>query len=156
MKNRISIKISLALLILLSACYKKPAGLTNPEPQELYQEIIAFYKFIQYKDLDSFADKMEIQGHFEDQDHYYIFLDTILPAMWERKFERNRIIDFQILSIEMNEDETQAWVQIWILSDDTLPFGKVMTYKHRWYFKHFHWYPAEIKAKKATLWEKYR
>lgn len=156
MRNKISRGIALGLLIFLSTCYKKPAGLTNPASEELYQEIVSFYKFIQYKDLDSFADKLEIQSRFEDQDHYYFFLDTILPAMWERKFERNRIKDFQILGLEVDEDETQTWVEIWILSDDTLPFGKVMTFKQRWYLKHSNWYPAEVKAKKATVWEKYR
>jgi len=31
-----------------------------------------------------------------------------------------------------------------------------MTFKHRWYQSYFIWYPAEIKAPKPTLWEKYR
>jgi len=142
--------------MIFSACHKKPAGLTNPEPAESYQQFSAFYRFLQYKDLDSFADKLEIQSRFEDQDHYYFFLDTILPAMWERKFERNRILDFQILGLEVDPEQTQAWVEVWIYSDDTLPFGKVMTFKQRWYFKQFNWYPSEIKAGKATVWEKYR
>ena len=147
----------LAVLVLaVSACYHKPPALKDQEPAELYQAVTAFYQFIQNKDLDSFADKIEIQSRFEDQDRYYFFLDTILPAMWARNFERNRIKQFQILSLGYTPEAESVEVEIWILSDDSLPFGKVMKFKQRWYYKYSNWYPAELKAKKATVWEKYR
>ncbi len=143
-------------LVFLAGCLHKPTGLENPKPKDLYLAVVSFYDFLLYKDLDSFADKLEIQARFQNQEHFYNFLDTILPAMWERNFERNRIIDYRILQIRTEPDKDQAWVKIWILSDDILPFGKVMTFEHHWYLYHFVWYPAEIKAPKATWWEKYR
>ncbi len=144
------------ILLIVFSCAKKPPELENPSPQDLYQKVVEFYDFLRNKDLDSFAYKLELQAKFQDQEHFYAFLDTILPAMWERNFERNRILDYQILSLELEPSGDSAWVEVWILSDDTLPFGKVMTFKHRWYQSYFTWYPAEIKAPKPTLWEKYR
>ena len=140
----------------VSGCAKKPPALTQPEPLELYQSVCYFYDSLLYRDLDSFADKDKIRTLFQGEDDFNIFLDSILPAMWERKFERNRILDYQIRAIELGEDEETAWVKIWILSDDTYPFGKIITFSQRWYLRFVNWYPAEIKTQKATFWEKFR
>jgi len=147
---------SMMLTVGLLGCAKKPPALTQPEPLELYQSVGYFYDSLLYRDLDSFADKDKIRTLFQNEDDFNMFLDSILPAMWERRFERNRILDYQILSIELSEDEETAWVKIWILSDDIYPFGKVMTFSQRWYLRFVNWYPAEIKAKKASIWEKLR
>jgi hypothetical protein len=156
MKRKFFILLIACAALGAAQCARKPAGLKHHEPEELYQAVTSFYDFLRTRDLDSFADKADIQVRFEDQSRYYAFLDTMLPAMWERKFEHNRILAYQITAIKINEDQTEAWVKIWIRSDDTLPFGKVMTFSHRWYTRKFNWYPAEIKAPKATILEKYR
>lgn len=156
MKKALYLAPVLLCLLAAAQCARKPAGLKTHEPEELYQATTSFYDYLLMRDLDSFADKDEIRARFEDQNQFYAYLDTMLPAMWERKFERNRVIKYQILAIELNEDQTEAWVKIWIKSDDTLPFGKVMTFSQRWYTHKFIWYPAEVKAPKASVLEKYR
>jgi len=156
MKRMMPAVAALVLLTGIIACARKPVGLKTHEPAEIYEAVASFYDFMLRRDLDSFEDLHEMRARFEDQSHWDSFLDTLLPAMWERKFERNRILEWQVLAIDMNEDQTEAWVKIWIKSDDTLPFGKVMTFSHRWYNYRFLWYPAEIKAPKPTIIEKYR
>jgi len=156
MKRKSLVLFAALCALCASQCTKKPAGLKNQEPAELYQTVVSFYDYLRMRDLDSFADKEELQARFEDQNQYYAFLDTVLPAMWERKFEHNRILNYQVLAINLNEEQTEAWVKIWIKSDDTLPFGKVMTFSQRFYTRKFNWYPAEIKAPKPTVLEKYR
>jgi len=156
MKTKLLLVAVAAWALALGACAIKPAALKNPEPADLYETVNSFYAFLLNRDLDSFESRDEMQAHFENQDKFYDFLDTIIPAMWERKFDRQRILGYQVRAIEMDPDQNEAWVKIWIRSDDVFPFGKVMTFSQRWYSNAFIWYPAEIKAKKATLIEKYR
>jgi hypothetical protein len=156
MKNLFKNLAPATILLLLLACAQKPPALKAPASPELFENVNTFYSFLVNRDLDSFADKNEIQSRFQDLKNYEAFLDSLLPAMWARKFERNRIRDFQILDMKFNPEQTEAWVKIWVKSDDILPFGKVMTFEHRWYAYKFLWYPAEIKAPKPTIIEKYR
>jgi hypothetical protein len=156
MKNKILALSSLILALAVFSCAKKPVGMKTQEPAEVYQAAASFYDFLVSRDLDSFADKDEMLSRFQDQIHFEAFLDSIIPAMWARNFERNRIIAYQILAIDLNDDQTEAWVKIWIRSDDTLPFEKVMTYSQRWYNYKSIWYPSEIKAGKPNIIEKYR
>jgi hypothetical protein len=156
MKRKLLLTAAVICALCAAGCARKPAGLKTHEPAELYQTVTSFYDYLGTRELDSYEDKEEIQARFEDQSEYYAFLDTMLPAMWDRKFERNRITGYQVLAITLNEDQTEAWVKIWIKSDDTLPFGKVMTYSQRFYSRKFNWYPAEIKAPRVNILEKYR
>ena len=155
MKRTIILICALAALA-LSNCARKPAPLKTPAAPELNEAVTDFYNFLLHKDIDSFADKNEMQSRFQDQDKFYTFLDTILPAMWERNFERNRINEYSVLAMDLNADQSEAWVKVWIKSDDSLPFGKVMTFSQRWYIYKATWFPAQIKAPKATPLEKYR
>lgn len=156
--KRIGSKSILVFLFLLSSCGpKKPEGLKEYPPDEaLFSKANDFYSFLCYKDLDSFGDRFEIQNYFEDQESYYNFIDTIIPAMRERRFERNRILSYEILGISHLPDSPTAWVKVWIESDDVLPFGKVMIFEQRWVLKNLSWLPKEVKAKKATWIEKIR
>jgi len=156
MKKTLKTAAGAAVVLLLLACAQKPPAIKSPESPELYETVKAFFEFLVNRDLDSFADKNEMQSRFQDLSRFEAFLDSILPAMWARHFERNRIREFQILTMDLNPDQTEAWVKIWVKSDDTLPFGKVMTFSQRWYAYKFLWYPAEIKAPKPTIIEKYR
>jgi hypothetical protein len=154
---RAGILYFILLVLILSGCaFGKKAGLGEyPENPSLFRACTSFYEFILYKDLDFYYIQTGIREFFPDRQSYYSFLDSILPAMWERNFERHRIISYTILYINM-KDSGHAIVKVHLTSDDVLPFGKVMTVEHEWLMGSSGWYPGEVRAPKATRWDKLR
>ena len=62
----------------------------------LWESMARFYDFIKMRELDVYEEQEGIPGFFPDRDTYYDFLDTMLPAMRDRRFERNRILCYQV------------------------------------------------------------
>lgn len=136
------------------------------ETPRLWKSINNFYNFIKGKELDIYQEQRGIPRFFPNRSKYYDFLDTILPAMRERRFERHRLLSYEIHSIEhclkdpedpeSGKDRKKVKVTMTITSDDTYPFGKVMTYTQFFHLAEEGWYPGKIEAPPATLWEKIR
>jgi hypothetical protein len=123
----------------------------------LWNSITGFYDYIKGRELDVYYEQPGIPDFFPDRGAYYDFLDTILPAMRERKFERNRILEYEVHEIAKVEGEPgQAEVLISVTSDDILPFGKIMICRQRWIRSPRGWYPGKISADIATYWERIR
>ncbi len=136
------------------------------EQPGLWKTITLFYNFIKGKELDVYREQRGIPQFFPNRSEYYDFLDTILPAMRARRFERNRLLTYEVHSIEhclkdpsdpeSGKAPDKIKVELTITSDDTYPFGKIMTYTHFFHFSKRGWYPGKIEAPPATLWEKIR
>ena len=123
----------------------------------LWESMARFYDFIKMRELDVYEEQEGIPGFFPDRDTYYDFLDTMLPAMRDRRFERNRILCYQVHEIRpAADDPDQVIVIISVTSDDILPFGKLMVYTHHWLRSSFGWYPGKVHAEPATWWERIR
>lgn len=151
-----AVKIILVVLVLSGCASREDAGLTGfPDNPALFKTCTRFYDYILYKDLDVYHVQPGIREFFPDRDSCYTFLDTILPAMWDRNFERNRVLTYTILEINV-EDRNRAKVKVHFTSDDVLPFGKVMTADHEWLRTYAGWYPGKVEAPKATRWDKLR
>ncbi len=150
--------IALVLLLAVAAgCARpKPGLLEFPDEPELHQACVKFYDYIRHKELDLFMDQQGLTEFFPDRKSYYDFLDTAVPPMRERRFERNRIIDYTIRSINMDPLEDRAYVRVTFYSDDTLPFGKVLQAMHEWIKGPGGWYPGKVVAPKASYWDKLR
>ena len=145
------------LLVAMTACARPKPGLGEfSEQPELYKEAVRFYEFIKYKELDVFMEQEELKDYFPDRKAYYSFLDTILPPMRDRRFERNRIIGYTIHKIHMDPAGNRAHIKVTFYSDDTLPFGKVLPALHEWIKGPEGWYPGKIVAPQATWWDKLR
>ena len=123
----------------------------------LWISINSFYKYILKRELDIYEEQEGIPGYFPDRAAYYDFLDTVLPAMRDRRFERNRILDYKIHEISPVEDEPGSYdVVISVDSDDIFPFGKLMIFHQRWRNGPKGWYPGKVEAKPATWLERIR
>jgi len=142
--------------VFLSACgmRPKPALENYPDHPDLWQAVTGFYDFLKLKQLDGYYDQPDIRARFPSQEAYYDFLDTALPPMRSRRFEQNRILAYTIRSI--TPAPTAALVKITFLSDDILPFGKVVTVEQQWIRGPQGWFPGKIQAPKATFWDKLR
>ncbi|HUT53241.1 MAG TPA: hypothetical protein VM658_07610 [bacterium] len=128
-----------------------------PEDEQLWKAVTGFYDFIRGRELDVSYEQPGIPDFFPDRDTYYDFLDTILPAMRDRSFERNRLLSYQVHSItEPPETPGAAEAVMSITSDDILPFKKVMVFRQSWSVGAKGWYPGKIKADPATYWERIR
>lgn len=158
MMSNMKIKLVAAIvcLSLTAGCglRQHPALSDYPDDPELWRAAERFYEFLKLKQLDGFYDQPGLREFFPDRDSYYDFLDTILPPMRERRFERNRILDYRVRQIQT--ELGQARITVSFLSDDLLPFGKVMTVEHRWILGAAGWYPGKVEAPKANLWDKLR
>jgi hypothetical protein len=121
----------------------------------LWRAITTFYETIKGRELDMFAEQTGLPEMFPNRETYYDFLDTILPAMRARKFERNRILSYTIHAIN-SVSASEADVVISIRSDDVFRIGKTMLYHHSWHNAGYTWYPGKVSAEPATLWEKYK
>lgn len=123
----------------------------------LWEAMSAFYGFIEKRELDVYEEQEGIPDHFPDRGAYYDFLDTVLPAMRDRRFERNRILGYRIHEISPVADEPdKVNVLISVTSDDIFPFGKLMVCTHQWFRSSFGWYPGKVYAEPATYWERIR
>jgi len=128
-----------------------------PENPALFIAINSFYGYIEKRELDIYQEQEGIPRYFPVRDEYYEFLDTMLPAMRDRKFERNRLLTYDVHAIdEVEGKRDEVMVTMSITSDDTFPFGKIMVYKHRWIYGIRGWYPGKIEAEPATYWERIR
>jgi hypothetical protein len=126
------------------------------DPQ-LWKSLTLFYDYIRGRELDVWAEQQGMPLYFLDRAAYYDFLDTMLPAMRERRFERNRLLEYTVHSITFDPDDpTQADVLMSGTSDDTFPFDKIIVYHHRWLRSPRGWYPGKVEAESATYWEKIR
>ena len=126
----------------------------NPE---FFKAVTSFYDFIKGRELDVYNEQEGIPGFFPDREAYYNFLDTILPAMRERKFERNRLLSYQVHEImPYPQNLSQMEVMISVTSDDLLRFGKLLIFRQQWLLGPSGWYPGKISADPATYWEKVR
>ncbi len=126
------------------------------ESPALVVAIESFYDYIRGRELDVYYEQDGIPAFFPDRDQYYDFLDTMLPAMRDRKFERRRLLDYKVHRIELSGSGDSARVQMSISSDDVLPFGKIMVYEHTWEYGARGWYPGKVEAEPATYWERLR
>jgi len=121
----------------------------------LYIAITSFYHYIRGRELDVYYEQEGIPDFFPDRDAYYDFLDTMLPAMRDRKFERNRLLEYRIHAIEpVGRDEAEVVMSI--ESDDIFPFGKIMVYRQTWSYGMRGWYPGKVHTEPATYWERIR
>ena len=156
MKLRLLCLLALAALLAFPACGMRhnPTLTDYPDNPELFQAATRFYDFLKLQQLDGYYDQPGIREFFPNRERYYDFLDTVLPPMRERRFERNRILDYRIRSISGQGDQTQ--IKVTFLSDDVLPFGKVMTVEHQWILSAEGWYPGKVAAPKAHIWDKMR
>ncbi len=132
----------------------QPALETYPQNAELWQAVTGFYDFLKLKQLDGYYDQPEIRARFPSQEAYYDFLDTALPPLRARRFEQNRILAYTVRSI--TPDPNTAQVKITFLSDDILPFGKVVTVEQQWVRGMQGWFPGKVQAPKASFWDKIR
>jgi hypothetical protein len=123
----------------------------EPEPA-LWQGLTGFYDFIKGRELDMYTEQPGIPEFFPTRDAYYDFLDTIIPAMRDRAFERNRLLAYRIHEIKTTGAD--ADVTISITSDDSLRLGKYMVFHQRWSSLGLRWYPGKISAEPATIWER--
>jgi hypothetical protein len=124
---------------------------------ELWTAVTSFYDFIQGRELDVIYEQPGIPDFFPDRDAYYNFLDTMLPAMRDRRFERNRVLAYKVHEISASEETPdEATVVMSITSDDALPFKKVMIFREQWVHGPKGWYPGKITADPATYWERIR
>jgi hypothetical protein len=153
--SRFWVMVGLAL-VCFSACgmRPKPALENYPDRPELWQAVTGFYDFLKLKQLDGYYDQPDLRTRFPSQEAYYDFLDTVLPPLRSRRFEQNRILAYTVRSI--SGESSPAEVKITFLSDDILPFGKVVTVEQQWILGPQGWYPGKIQAPKATLWDKLR
>jgi hypothetical protein len=123
----------------------------------LWQNLNDFYAFIRNRELDVWEEQEGLPAFFPDRAAYYDFLDTIIPAMRDRKFERNRILAYQVHEIApVPEQAGQVTVTMSVTSDDTLPFKKLMIYRQTWVQTPSGWYPGKVSADVATWWERIR
>lgn len=119
--------------------------------------VTTFYDYLEGRELDVYEEQEGIPQYFPDRAAYYDFLDTILPAMRDRRFERNRLLDYAVHEIDpLPEEPDQVEVVISITSDDTFPFGKIMVFRQRWIYGPRGWYPGKVQARPATYWERIR
>ncbi len=138
---------------------KRPETVLDSYSQspELLEAINSFYDFIKGRELDVYEEQEGLPDFFPDRDAYYDFLDTVLPAMRDRKFERNRVLEYQVHAIEPVEGEPGIVdVTMSVTSDDVLPFKKLMVYHQRWEIGAMGWFPGKISADPATYWERIR
>jgi hypothetical protein len=123
----------------------------------LWISINSFYSYISKRELDVYEEQEGIPGYFPDRSAYYDFLDTVLPAMRDRRFERNRILNYKIHEITAAEDEPGNYdVVMSVDSDDIFPFGKIMIFSQRWRNGPRGWYPGKVEAEPATWLERVR
>jgi hypothetical protein len=123
----------------------------------LWKNLNDFYAFILNRELDVYEEQEGLPAFFPDRPAYYDFLDTIIPAMRERKFERNRILAYQVHEIAPVPEQTgQVTVLMSVTSDDALPFKKLMIYRQAWIQTPSGWYPGKVAAEAATWWERIR
>jgi hypothetical protein len=123
----------------------------------LWKSATAFYDYIQNRELDVYQEQQGLPYFFPNRAAYYDFLDTMLPAMRDRRFEKNRILTYAIHGITVDfEDPQKAYLLMSATSDDTFPFGKVMVYHHTFLRSSRGWYPGKVSAESATFWEKVR
>lgn len=123
----------------------------DAEP-ELWKSMTSFYDLIKGRELDMYAEQPGIPEFFPSREAYYDFLDTILPAMRDRQFERNRLLSYRVHEIKSVGQE--ADVIISIKSDDSLRIGKSMVFHQRWLSQGYRWYPGKVTADAATIWER--
>lgn len=156
MKTKLSALLAVSFLLALSACgmRQSPTLTDYPDHPELWQAATRFYDFLELKQLDGYYDQPGLRGFFPNRETYYDFLDTVLPPMRERRFERNRVLDYRIRDIQPEGE--QAQIRVTFLSDDVLPFGKVVTVEHQWVLGAEGWYPGKVQAPKAHFWDKIR
>ncbi len=126
------------------------------ENPALFIAITSFYDYIKGRELDMYEEQDGIPRFFPGRAEYYDFLDTILPPMRDRKFERNRLLEYAIHEIEPVEGEERVRVRMSIESDDIYPFGKIMVYDHYFVYGMRGWRPGKVEAKPATYWERIR
>ena len=143
-----------------AACGMRPKpALENYSPNpDLWQAVTGFYDFLKLKQLDGYYDQPDIRARFPSQEAYYDFLDTVLPPMRSRRFEQNRILAYTVRSINPSAsgDSTSALLKITFLSDDVLPFGKVVTVEQQWLRGPQGWFPGKVQAPKAGFGDKIR
>ena len=127
---------------------------------DLWKNLSAFYDFITKRELDVWEEQEGMLGYFPDRAAYYDFLDTMIPAMRERKFERNRLLKWAVHEITPLPDEEgqpkKVKVVMSMTSDDTYPIGKTMVYSQTWIQSPTAWYPGKVDADVATWWERLR
>jgi hypothetical protein len=121
----------------------------NPD---LWKSLTGFYDFIKGRELDMYAEQTGIPEFFPSREAYYDFLDTIVPAMRDRAFERNRLLSYRVHEIKITDDS--ADVTMSIVSDDSLHLGKSMVFRQHWISQGYRWYPGKVAADAATVWEK--
>lgn len=131
----------------------------DPDPA-LWKAINDFYTFIKNRELDVYEEQEGLPAFFPDRASYYEFLDTIIPPMRDRRFERDRLLDYRVHAITPVADEegqpARVRVVMSIDSDDTFPFGKTMVYTQTWIQGPAGWSPGKIEAEPATWWERIR
>ena len=137
---------------------RPPAVLSAYEAdQELWNAVTRFYSFIKGRELDVYYEQPGIPDFFPDRNTYYDFLDTMLPAMRDRRFERNRLLEYQVHDIKpAPDDPAKVEVLMSITSDDVLPFKKIMVFRQQWLIGPAGWYPGKVSAEPATYWERIR
>lgn len=127
----------------------------DPDPA-LWEAVTKFYDHLKSRELDVIYEQEGIPDFFPDRSTYYNFLDTMLPAMRDRRFERNRLLDYQVHAITQDPARPdEATVLLSITSDDLLPFGKLMVFRQAW-LRQYRWYPGKVEADPATYWERIR
>ena len=123
----------------------------------LWEAMTGFYDYISTRELDVYEEQEGIPGFFPDRDSYYDFLDTVLPPMRDRRFERNRLLEYRIHEISpLLDSPDKVDVTISVTSDDIFPFGKIMICTHQWIRGADGWYPGKVSAEPATWWERIR
>jgi hypothetical protein len=128
-----------------------------PDDERLWRAVTGFYDFIKGRELDVSYEQPGIPDFFPDRESYYDFLDTMLPPMRDRRFERNRLLTYKVHSITEPQDQPgKAEVLMSITSDDIFPFKKIMVFSQTWSIGSNGWFPGKVKAAPATYWERIR
>ena len=126
----------------------------------LWKNLTAFYTFLEKRELDVWEEQEGMLTFFPDRAAYYDFLDTMIPAMRDRKFERNRLLKWQVHELTPLPDEEgqpkRVKAVMSLTSDDALRLGKSMVYRQTWIQAPAGWYPGKIEAETATWWERIR
>lgn len=126
----------------------------------LWKNLTDFYSFLEKRELDVWEEQEGMLTYFPDRAAYYDFLDTMIPAMKDRKFERNRLLTWQVHEITALPDEEgkpkKVKVLMSITSDDIYRIGKIMVFRETWVQAEQGWYAGKIEAEPATWLERLR
>jgi len=126
----------------------------------LWTNLTAFYNVLVNRELDVWEEQEGMITFFPDRAAYYDFLDTMIPPMRDRKFERNRLLKYQVHEITPLPDEEGQPKKVRVLmsigSDDIYRIGKIMVYHQTWIQAPAGWYAGKVETEPATWLERLR